>query len=38
MINPDDADVLNLLGEAYQALRNMDKATACFVRAGELAL
>lgn len=38
MINPDDADVLNLLGSTYQALGDMDKAAACFVRAGELAL
>ncbi|HJJ31551.1 MAG TPA: tetratricopeptide repeat protein [Methanocorpusculum sp.] len=36
MIEADNADVLQSLGEAYQALGNTDKAAACFVRAGEL--
>ena len=36
MIKPDDAAVLELLGAAYDALENRDKAAACFIRAGEL--
>jgi len=35
-IVPDNAEILELLGIAYQKLGNLDKAAACMIRSSEL--
>lgn len=36
VISPDDAETIHLLGKAYQAIGDAERAALCFVRAAEL--